>query len=237
MQKHVEIKPRQPKLVTLNLFLFVSILVYLLFYAPLTIAEPENLTIAKHNVSNYYDTGLYLEEVTSVINQAEKYILTRIQRNQHAVHPAKLAIVLDIDETSLSNYTFMKQQDFGYNPIRYHNHNLKADDEVIQPTLNLFNQAKSQGITVFFITGRPLSEAETTKINLHNAGYHSWKKIFFKPTNKHFKSVAEFKTAMHQKISNQGYTIIANIGDQLSDLQGNIAEKRFKLPNPWYFIP
>ena len=33
------------------------------------------------------------------------------------------------------------------------------------------------------------------------------------------------------------HTIIANVGDQWSDLDGGFAERVFKLPNPVYFIP
>ena len=36
------------------------------------------------------------------------------------------------------------------------------------------------------------------------------------------------------KITADGYTIIANLGDQESDLAGGYAEKTFKLPNPFY---
>jgi putative acid phosphatase of HAD superfamily subfamily IIIB len=34
-----------------------------------------------------------------------------------------------------------------------------------------------------------------------------------------------------------GYTIIANMGDQLSDLEGGFAECAFKVPNPLYTVP
>jgi hypothetical protein len=35
----------------------------------------------------------------------------------------------------------------------------------------------------------------------------------------------------------QGYTIIANMGDQPSDLDGGLSERTFLLPNPFYRIP
>jgi len=35
----------------------------------------------------------------------------------------------------------------------------------------------------------------------------------------------------------QHFTIIANNGDQLSDLVGGYAQKCFQVPNPFYFIP
>ena len=34
-----------------------------------------------------------------------------------------------------------------------------------------------------------------------------------------------------------GYTIVANMGDQPSDLAGGHAERAFLLPNPFYRIP
>jgi hypothetical protein len=30
---------------------------------------------------------------------------------------------------------------------------------------------------------------------------------------------------------------VLNMGDQLSDLEGGYAERTFKLPNPFYWIP
>ena len=38
-------------------------------------------------------------------------------------------------------------------------------------------------------------------------------------------------------IEAQGYDIVANVGDQYSDLAGGHADRAFKLPNPFYFLP
>jgi hypothetical protein len=46
-----------------------------------------------------------------------------------------------------------------------------------------------------------------------------------------------YKTGERGKIAAQGYAIIGNIGDQHSDLAGGYAERAWKLPNPFYFIP
>ena len=46
-----------------------------------------------------------------------------------------------------------------------------------------------------------------------------------------------YKPARRQVIAAKGYTIILNIGDQASDLAGCCAERSFKLPNPFYFLP
>ena len=49
--------------------------------------------------------------------------------------------------------------------------------------------------------------------------------------------MAPYKTWVRGEIEAQGYTIIANVGDQWSDLENGYAERVFKLPNPFYMIP
>jgi len=48
--------------------------------------------------------------------------------------------------------------------------------------------------------------------------------------------VQEYKTAERTKVEAEGYTIIANVGDQMSDINGENSGCRFKVPNPFYFI-
>ena len=46
-----------------------------------------------------------------------------------------------------------------------------------------------------------------------------------------------YKSATRKHIESLGYDIVANFGDQFSDLKGGAADKTFKLPNPNYFLP
>jgi hypothetical protein len=46
-----------------------------------------------------------------------------------------------------------------------------------------------------------------------------------------------YKSATRQHIESLGYDIVANFGDQFSDLEGGFADRTFKLPNPNYFLP
>jgi predicted secreted acid phosphatase len=57
------------------------------------------------------------------------------------------------------------------------------------------------------------------------------------PDGATFASAADFKAPTRREIVEQGYTIVLNMGDQLSDLEGGYAERTFKLPNPFYWIP
>ena len=61
-----------------------------------------------------------------------------------------------------------------------------------------------------------------------------------RPDDDHNASVVPFKSGERKKIQAGGYRIIANVGDQQSDLDGDkdgtYAECPFKMPNPFYFI-
>ena len=46
-----------------------------------------------------------------------------------------------------------------------------------------------------------------------------------------------YKSATRQHIESLGYDIVANFGDQFSDLAGRLRRRTFKLPNPNYFLP
>ena len=50
-------------------------------------------------------------------------------------------------------------------------------------------------------------------------------------------TVIQYKSGARAKIAEEGYTIIVNAGDQASDLAGGYAERAYKLPNPFYYIP
>jgi len=47
----------------------------------------------------------------------------------------------------------------------------------------------------------------------------------------------QYKSGTRAYIESQGYDIVANFGDQFSDLTGGFADKTFKMPNPNYYLP
>ncbi len=53
----------------------------------------------------------------------------------------------------------------------------------------------------------------------------------------HSCSTIHYKSATRAYIESQGYDIVANFGDQFSDLEGGYADKTFKMPNPNYYLP
>ncbi|MDP3705919.1 MAG: HAD family acid phosphatase [Legionellaceae bacterium] len=200
-------------------------------------AEPVNLNTVKDNLRAYHDSGDYQKEITKVATQADQYMVHQAEMNERSKHPQKLAIVLDIDETSLSYYDHMYKRHFTHDPIASREEILTENAPAIKPILLLYQNALSHHIAVFFITARRSFAYQATVRNLKAAGYRKWAGLYTRPNYYKEPSMAPFKSETRAMIMKQGYTIIASIGDQLSDLSGGHAQKMFKLPNPYYFIP
>jgi predicted secreted acid phosphatase len=199
--------------------------------------EPRNIFLVKSKLVQYHDSGEYLKDQARVIDQAMEYLKTRITANSKSHHPKKLAIVLDIDETSLSNYPDMRALDFGGTFQEIVDAEGKGTDPVIQPTLNLYRYAKENSVSVFFVTGRTENYRAGTEKNLLDMGYKNWDGLILKSENYHEKSAANYKILAREDIEKHGYDIVLNIGDQRSDLVGGHADKTFRLPNPYYIVP
>ncbi len=199
-------------------------------------AEPLNLYKLKDELHAYYQSGLYDREIQTVATNADQYITQQATLNDHSQHPKKLAIVLDIDETSLSYYENMKKMNFCYVNAEAVKNILQADAPAIKPILKLYQNAIRHHVSVFFVTARQSSLYKASVKNLKQAGFHTWSGLYTLPENYRQSSMAAHKTEARRLITEQGYTIIASIGDQDSDLSGGYAQKTFKLPNPFYYI-
>ena len=199
----------------------------------------------------YHDSGQYAKDLSAVGSRAQKYLGRSVKRlNSKAKQrcrkrdiPAKqckkpkLAMTLDIDETSLSNYQEISTTGFAGTTAALAVALAEADSPAIGPTLKLFRFAKQRGVDVFFITGRPdaiTGVRERTEVNLTAAGYEGWKGLFLNPDTS--QGVVPYKAGVRADLEKQGYRIVVNVGDQESDLHGGHADRAFKLPNPFYFI-
>lgn len=236
------------------------------------LGEPQNIDNFKKQLI-WYRCNAYDEDVARVLAAAEKWVAAR------APQIAKPAIVLDIDETSLSNWPRILEDDFGFigslanikipdatNGVvpsvpdcDFSAHDVCADIDweqkglarAIAPTLKLYKAARCIGVSgpckpidVFFITGRYEREynhempSAWTLRNLKQAGYtdvaadHLYMRGITPDVG-----VSDYKTSKRIDIEKRGFTIIASIGDQKSDLAGGHAEMTFKISNPFYFIP
>ena len=204
-------------------------------------SQPPNVGDAGMGARAYHDSGAYDRDLAEVAAKAGQWIATRAG----AVN--RPALVLDIDETALSNWEIILRDDFGRPiggpcdlaldaPCGWAAWDQLGRDPAIAPTLQVFRQARLLGVTVFFITGRPENQRNATERNLRNAGFDGYARLYMVPNGQHFASAADFKAPIRSQLEQQGFAIIANMGDQPSDLLGGHAEKSFLLPDPFYRV-
>lgn len=197
--------------------------------------EPTNLTLRKQEMATYVSSGEYAREVADVALAANKFLAKRIP--QGAKPGKKLAIVFDIDETLLTNLNHIMANDYGYVPKIWGKWVIDGQALAIVPIQTVYDAAVRAKIDIFIITGRTESESFSTERNLRQVGYETWTRIIYRPdTAEQPLSNAGLKTDARRKLTQEGYTIIANIGDQNSDLANGYAERTFKVPNPFYLV-
>jgi predicted secreted acid phosphatase len=193
--------------------------------------EPSNLYPRKQELVAYINSGDYAKDVAAVALKANKYLVKRIPKGAKG---KKLAIVFDIDETTLTNLAHITANDFGYVPKTWDSWVAEGRAPAIIPVQTIYDTAVRGKIDVFFISGRKETDRASTERNLRDVGYETWTKIFFKPTTDIMLTTAGFKIDVRRQLTKEGYVIVANVGDQNSDLVGGYAERIFKLPNPFY---
>ena len=190
-------------------------------------------------VAQYVDSGRYQADVAAVVAQARAWL------EQRAPVVAKPAIVIDVDDTALSNWTAYRVN--GWVRISRGDCELEAGPcnilawyrmaraPALPATLELAHRADELGVAVFFVTGRSEELRDATERNLREQGY-DFDRVILRQNGK-FASAVEFKAPARCALEREGYRIILSLGDQQSDLDGGCVERGFKLPNPVYFLP
>jgi acid phosphatase len=202
--------------------------------AACTTAEPQpNLGQYRAELVQWHTDGRYAASFDRAVARADRLIAASARR------PAggKRALVLDIDETALSNWRYLTAVGFAVDAESFSRWTKRNNDPAFPSTLALFQRAKSAGFSVFFVTGRPEPLRAVTERQLRAAGYSGWDGLFLKPRDYANPSVIPYKSGVRRHLAEKGYDIVLSLGDQWSDLRGGYARKTVKLPNPYYYIP
>jgi hypothetical protein len=212
-------------------------------------SQIENLGLVKNQIKAYYgDNGNhqpspdspYAHDVAAVERQVHDWV------EHDSAGDAKPAVVFDVDDTTLSNYNYDATHDFGYDPVTNAQCVAAKCFPAVFGTVDLVKWVTAQHIAVFFITGRPAAQQADTLANLQDQGFPTPTGIFTKVTTAPYPSylpcapncsTTEYKSDTRAHIESMGYHILANVGDQYSDLNGGHADRTFKMPNPMYYLP
>jgi acid phosphatase len=198
-----------------------------------------NLAQLKEEAEKYHactcNCGCYAHDLDAQADLAIAYLHKRAAHN--AKHQ-KLALVLDIDETTLTNYGALAKSGFALNGAGFYDWIKTASAPAIPGTLRLYKEAQRLGVSIFFLTGRPEMLRAATEKNLSEQGFTGYAELLLRRNDELKTPTIEYKSGRRAKIEAEGYVIAVNVGDQWSDLRGKPeAEYSVKYPNPYYYIP
>jgi predicted secreted acid phosphatase len=223
-----------------------------------------NIDIVKSTIRTYYhassgiankDSSAYVDEMTALAQEkTDELVRTCASAKAAGDEPA---IVFDADDTTLWTYDMEDgAMHFNFDPV-------VQDQQWVQPEafpatpgmVDLVNAVGDAGCTVVGLTGRRVGQRAATLGNLAKVGYHYFTDAHYftkwasgatpDPTvyagtaceNNTSCSTIQYKSAVRRYVESQGYDIVANVGDQFSDLIGGYADETVKLPNPTYYLP
>ncbi|MCZ0210377.1 Secreted acid phosphatase [Streptomyces sp. UMAF16] len=226
--------------------------------------EPYNIGQLVKDIDTYYGTTVdangvyqaspdspYARELARIDADAKSY-LDKAARKAHR-RGEKPAVVFDIDDTLLLSLDYEKRTNYTYNDADWNAYVDRADRPAVFGSPELVRYAESKGVEVFYNTGLGEARRAAAVANLKKVGAdvnldpaHMFLKDKANPpaylkdcaTPGSWKcTTVQFKSATRKHIEQDlGYEIIANFGDQYSDLGGGYADHAYKLPNPTYFV-
>jgi HAD superfamily, subfamily IIIB (Acid phosphatase) len=151
-----------------------------LSYTPNSESQVTNIDVARAWIKNYYGSpgaatgktgawrvplnsaGNYANEARSVAKQGGNWLAARSNVKGKA-------IVLDVDDTTLTTWNYELYSNWDYNPgTNFY----FVDNEwfpAVPGMVDMVNAAAAEGYAVFFLTGRPTSQYEATLGNLTGA--------------------------------------------------------------------
>jgi HAD superfamily, subfamily IIIB (Acid phosphatase) len=201
----------------------------------------------------------YVKEVKGVERDASHYL----SRHHHG--DGTKAIVLDVDDTTLNTWEFELSVNFAFTPAAQQPFVDNQKFVPVPGMVDLVKEAEREGYAIFYLTGRGAAQEKATLGNLTadgvgvDAGYpkptplsNGEDGLFTKPAVADYPgylkeackddpngscTTIHYKSATRAHIESLGYDIVANFGDQFSDLKGGHADRAFKLPNPTYYLP
>jgi acid phosphatase len=203
----------------------------------------KNLDKFKDELKQYHECtcecGCYAKDMDLEADRAVAFLRRRVAHEaEQGAGREKPALVLDIDETTLSNYEEMVKAGFAYDSKAFDAWVETASAPAIPSTLRIYKAARQLGVYVFFLTGRAEVQRAATERNLRTQGFDRWQGLILRAPGQGASTALEYKSAARARIVAQGFRIVLNVGDQWSDLGGNPeAEYSVKYPDPYYFLP
>jgi len=225
-----------------------------------------NVDSVKATIRAYYGAGSdgisnktsspYISEMGAITARWQRGLVNQCRHETR--RGGSPAVVLDADDTTLWTYDMEDgAMHFIFDPV-------VQDTEWVQPQrfpatpamVPFVNALSDAGCTLVGLTGRRDPQRAATIGNLAKVGYTGFTDTYYftkwasgtTPDPVVFPegtpcfgntacSTIDYKSSVRRYVESTGLHIIANFGDQYSDLIGGYADRAIKLPNPTYYLP
>jgi predicted secreted acid phosphatase len=141
-----------------------------LTFTPQTADQITNIDILRTQIANYYgdptksgtfaSDSNYAMEANSVADAGSRWIGAKAGKSKMQ------AIVLDVDDTTLATWNYEVFSNWAYNPTTNEAFVLGEKFPPVPGMVDMVKSAKAEGYAIFWITGRPPSQAAATLANL-----------------------------------------------------------------------
>ena len=191
-------------------------------------------------ITEYYTSGDALKDQSDVsaaaLKWVRKYVDSKCGGNGKS---CKAMVVFDIDETLVNNYELNATNDpqFLYDSATWDAAVENCTSPLNKPVADFYKSLRALGVVPAIVTGRSQSQRDETVTCLRKLGIDDWYELVTRTDRTENLSASQYKAQQRAVWEKRGFTIVASIGDQVSDMAMGHLLRGFLLPNAMYFIP
>jgi hypothetical protein len=154
------------------------------------------------------------------------------------VRACKAMVVFDVDETLLNSYSYSIEQDpqFTFDPTTWTEYVDECGYSVIPQTRDLFDRLKRLGVRIALVSAGDRDTKAAMVSCLNARGISGWDRYIMRGDKTANLSAGEYKAIARKALQRDGYTIVASVGDQVSDMSYGHLKRGFLMPNTMYYL-
>jgi hypothetical protein len=155
-----------------------------------------------------------------------------------SVRACKAMVVFDVDETLLNSYTYSTAQDpqFTFNPSTWTQYVDSCGYSAIPQARDVFKRLRALGVHIALVSSGASDTRTAMVACLNSLGISGWDRYVMRGERAADLSAAEYKALSRQRLQREGFTIVASIGDQVSDMSYGHLKRGFLMPNTMYYL-
>ena len=193
-------------------------------------------------VEAYYTGTVILQDRSDVALAAWRFVRDWV-RDRCGTTPAKVRncnpmVVFDVDETLLNSYSYSIAQDppFTFDPTTWTAYVDECGYGPIPQTRDIFNRIKGLGVSIALVSAGSRDTKAAMVECLNSKGLRGWDRYILRGEKTADLSAGEYKALAREGLKREGFTIVASIGDQVSDMSYGHLKRGFLMPNTMYYL-